>query len=863
MRYLSSSCRSVFSSVVQLSLRALGRALRSRFASALGLSVLTLGAMCPPAAAQANTATLSVTGTDPYNMTCNVVEAAIVGVAGPTGTVTFSDLTTGQTLGTSPLGGSTTARIFQTASYSVGDQPLGIAYGDFNGDGKLDLAVTNSVSGTVSILLGNGDGTFQTQSVYDAGTYPRDIVAGDFNGDGKLDLAVSTWGPGPMTGHWSGGPMYVLLGNGDGTFQAPVVVNSQLNQSKGLVVADFNGDGKLDLAVSNPTEATISILLGNGDGTFQAPQTYAVGSEPEGITVGDFNNDGNLDLVVANTEDNTLSVLLGNGDGTFQPQTVIAGEVGTGPISIAAADFNADGKLDLAVTSSYTVNILLGNGDGTFQYSPALEVSVSPANPSGIAVGDFNGDGIPDLAVTNSSGATLLVLTGNGNGTFTVQDTYPAGTAPDGEYGGSGGLVAADFSGDGNLDLAGPNFLNESVSVFDNVLAASAAGTLTDVIVNPGTNFSHSIQCSYGGDKNYAPETSNTVVENYTQAAVPFFSLLVGNYPASQPVSITDATPGAVIYYTSDGSTPTTNSMLYSSPFTVSSSVELKAIDAPIGCTQSAVSEVIYNIAAAPALSLSAGGAGSTSATVTITDTTPGAVIYYTTDGSAPSTSSTTYTAPITVTQSTTVNAFATAADYINSPVAALTVAAGPAFVPSGASGSDAAITVSPGATTGNTSTISVVGTNGFSGTVKLSCSISPTAASDPATCSLSPASVTLSGNTAQTSTLTVTTTGAATSQSRIEKLFWPSTGGTTLALVLLIWVPRRWRGLLAMAGIVVLFASIGAIGCGGGGGGGGGGENAGTSAGSYTVTVTGTGTSMGSSNSVTATVGTVTLVVN
>ncbi|MGC2497803.1 MAG: VCBS repeat-containing protein, partial [Acidobacteriaceae bacterium] len=230
-------------------------------------------------------------------MTCNVVEAAIVGVAGPTGTVTFSDLTTGQTLGTSPLGGSTTARIFQTASYSVGDQPLGIAYGDFNGDGKLDLAVTNSVSGTVSILLGNGDGTFQTQSVYDAGTYPRDIVAGDFNGDGKLDLAVSTWGPGPMTGHWSGGPMYVLLGNGDGTFQAPVVVNSQLNQSKGLVVADFNGDGKLDLAVSNPTEATISILLGNEDGTFQAPQTYAVGSEPEGITVGDFNNDGNLDLV--------------------------------------------------------------------------------------------------------------------------------------------------------------------------------------------------------------------------------------------------------------------------------------------------------------------------------------------------------------------------------------------------------------------------------------------------------------------------------------------------------------------------------------------------------------------------------------
>lgn len=192
-----------------------------------------------------------------------------------------------------------------------------------------------------------------------------------------------------------------------------------------------------------------------------------------------------------------------------------------------------------------------------------------------------------------------------------------------------------------------------------------------------------------------------------------------------------------------------------------------------------------------------------------------------------------------------------------------LTVTAEPSFGPSAGSGSDGAITVSPGATTGNTSIISVAGMNGYSGTVNLNCSISPTAATDPATCSLSPASVTLTGSTAQTSTLTVTTTAATTGENRMKKLFWPPAGGTALALVLLFGIPRRRRNWPAMVGLAVLFASICAIGCGGRTSGGGGGGNAGTSAGTYTVTVTGTGTSNGSSSSVTATVGTVTLTVN
>ena len=196
-----------------------------------------------------------------------------------------------------------------------------------------------------------------------------------------------------------------------------------------------------------------------------------------------------------------------------------------------------------------------------------------------------------------------------------------------------------------------------------------------------------------------------------------------------------------------------------------------------------------------------------------------------------------------------------------------LSVTAGPTFGPSGASGSDGPISVDPGAMTGNTSTISAVGINGFSGAVNLSCSITPAAASDPATCSLSPASVTLSGSTAEASTLTVNTTASTTANNQIKRLFWPSAGGTALALLLMIGVPRRRRNWLAMVGLAVVFASISAVGCGvtngGNFGSSGGGGNPGTSAGTYTVTVTGTGTSIGSSSSVTATVGTVTLTVN
>jgi hypothetical protein len=320
--------------------------------------------------------------------------------------------------------------------------------GDFNGDGKLDLAVATGT--TISMLLGKGDGTFNVTSFPTAALSVGTLVAGDFNGDGKLDLAY----PDPLTNL-----LHLLLGNGDGTF-TEVSTTIVGGHPVWAVAADFNGDGKLDLAVVNRAEGNVSILLGNGDGTFSRKPSVKVGSKPNAVTVADFNGDGKIDLAVVNSGSNNVSILLGAGDGTF----ILKSSPATGgvPYGIVASDFNGDGKVDLAVTNTCgnassctaleygSVSVLTGAGDGTFTVTS--KVLTDYHKPLGIAAGDFNADGKTDLAVVGMIESSALILPGNGKGGFGTPVPMNGGAFPLAGY-----IAVGDFNGDGRLDFAENN----------------------------------------------------------------------------------------------------------------------------------------------------------------------------------------------------------------------------------------------------------------------------------------------------------------------------------------------------------------------------------------------------------------------
>src|SRR5581483_3658911 len=289
----------------------------------------------------------------------------------------------------------------QTASPATGSTPLAVAAGDFNADGKLDLAVANSGENTVSILLGKGDGTFTSapNSPIAVGIGPGALGIGDFNNDGRLDIAVAD------TVESVGS---VLLGNGDGTFALTSSGADTESTPVAIGVGDFNGNGALDLAIVNQGSNSVSILPGQGEGSFTTSASVPTGTSPSALAIADFNADGRLDLAVTNQGDSTVSIMLGNGDGTFAGQTVFA--TGTGPVAITTGDFNDDGKLDLLTVNqaSSNVSILLGNGDGSFQ--PHLNRSAG-STPNGVAAGDFNNDGLLDVVVSNAGASTISVLT--------------------------------------------------------------------------------------------------------------------------------------------------------------------------------------------------------------------------------------------------------------------------------------------------------------------------------------------------------------------------------------------------------------------------------------------------------------------
>jgi VCBS repeat protein/List-Bact-rpt repeat protein/FG-GAP repeat protein len=344
---------------------------------------------------------------------------------------------------------------FQTAvNYAAGPGLSGIAIGDLNGDGKPDVVVSNNVgvangapAGAVTVLLGNGNGTFgpEAPELQLGGQIPLSVAVGDFNGDGKLDYVVADYAASPGVN--------VLLGNGDGTFQPVDFIAVTQGNPAGVATADLNGDGKLDLAVANGSTGAL-VLLGNGDGTFQQAVSY---STPDvwfypGVAIGDLNGDNKPDLAVADGNGH-VDILLGNGDGKFKPAVSYSSGQGcllslmtTCQVSLAIGDFNGDGKLDLAISdnTANTVNILLGNGNGSFQAPVTYPVGTQP---TAVAVADFNGDGKLDLAVGNNLGGTISILLGKGDGTFQKAVNYPVASTP-------GAIVIGDYNGHGVLDVA-------------------------------------------------------------------------------------------------------------------------------------------------------------------------------------------------------------------------------------------------------------------------------------------------------------------------------------------------------------------------------------------------------------------------
>jgi len=312
------------------------------------------------------------------------------------------------------------------------------AIADFNGDGHLDIVTNNC-----TVLLGNGDGTFRTPVVYTSASNSYAVAVGDFNQDGKPDFATARYD----------GNIGIWINNGDGTFQPPILINTGTGP-RNLVVADFNRDGIADIAyASRQGEATgIGILLGIGNSKFKPPVTYLAGQRESDLAVADFNGDGNLDIVTADSDDIETpgNILLGVGDGTFHSAGLIQA---TFPTLIAVGDFNRDGKPDFVIGGYFAVDqlvVYLGNGDGTF-----TPVSTHPLTftSSGVqvafTVADFDGDGNPDIAWAGGAGA-VGVLIGNGDGTFRGAVNFPAGTQP--EF-----VVAGDFDGDGHTDLAATN----------------------------------------------------------------------------------------------------------------------------------------------------------------------------------------------------------------------------------------------------------------------------------------------------------------------------------------------------------------------------------------------------------------------
>jgi len=358
-------------------------------------------------------------------------------------------------VGVGKQGTITTTILAPKVDYTTGAGPSSVAVGDLNKDGYPDFIAPNSGSNNVSVFINKKNGTFNNKVDYPGGAGPWGVAIGDINGDGNADMVVANNG---------GTSVSVFKGTGTGTFGAKTDFTVGANPTD-IALGDFDTDGDLDIVTGNTGGNTVSILFNNGSGTFAGRTDYTVGSNSQSVAVGDLNADTKPDIAIVNYASgggSTVSVLINKGNGTFNNKVDYT--TGAGPDGLAFGDLNEDSKLDMVVSNfgptgnGNTVSVFRGNGDGTFQPKTTYTTGLGPSN---VTIADFSGDGNLDIATANATANTVSVLENNTSGGFLAKVDYA---------GGAGGIARGDFNADGIPDIVATKY-------------GGGAGTIASVLI--------------------------------------------------------------------------------------------------------------------------------------------------------------------------------------------------------------------------------------------------------------------------------------------------------------------------------------------------------------------------------------------